>query len=57
MSVVSLESPGAAVTGVTGLTGFFLSGGAAATGLTGVVGADFFLEAEGVCNIKMKLIG
>lgn len=56
MSVVSLDSPGAAATGATGLTGFFLFGDAAATGLTGVVGADFLLEAEGVCNSKMKNI-
>lgn len=52
MSVVSLDSPGAAVRGVTGLSGF--SGDAAVFGLTGVVGADFLLEAWGVCNVKME---
>lgn len=52
MSVVSLDSLGAAVTGGTGLTGFFLFGDAAAAGFTGV--ANFLLEAEGVCNIKVK---
>lgn len=55
MSVLSLESPWAAATGLTGLNGFFLFGDAAATGLTGVVGADFSLVAEGVCKIKINL--
>lgn len=49
MSVVSLDSPGAAVRGLNGF-----SGDAAGIGLTWVVGADFLLEAEGVCNIKMN---
>lgn len=49
MSVVSLDSPGAAVRGLSGF-----SRDAAGIGLTGVAGADFLLEAEGVCNIKMN---
>lgn len=50
MSVVSLESSGAAGTcghGFTGLTGD------CATDLIGVLGTEELLEAMGVCNIKM----
>lgn len=50
MSVVSLESSGAAGTcghGLTGLTGD------CATDLIGVLGIEELLEAIGVCNIKM----
>lgn len=53
MSVVSLDSPGAACTGANGFASFFLFGDAATTGLTAAAEADFLLEAGGVCNIEM----
>lgn len=53
MSVVSLESPGAAATCGHGLTGV---PGDCATGLIGVLGTEELLEATGVCKIKIQNI-
>lgn len=49
MSVVSLESPGAACTSGPGLTGL---SGERVTGLIGVLEAYNLLGAVGVCNIE-----
>lgn len=49
MSVVSLESPGAACTSGSGFTGL---SGERVTGLIGVLGAYNLLEAVGLCNIE-----
>lgn len=51
MSVVSLESPGAAGRCGHGLTGL---PGDCETGLIGVLGAEELLETMGVCNIKTE---
>lgn len=55
MSVVSLESPGAAGMCGPGLTGL---PGDCATGLIGVLGAGNLLEVVGVCYIgKQNMLG